>query len=125
MTIFPKSATPVISVEIVMLSPLIASFTKYHVEYPTPNNDKIAKKVPQNQIAMISCTFSYKNSLKTERLLDYLTITAAKLTLMVLPFTASAISSYAVDLEGSFAYATVTSEVTEVTSEILKTSNAF
>lgn len=64
MTILPKSATPVISVEIVMLS-LIAPFTKYHVEYPTPNNDKIAKKVPQNQITMISCTFSYENSLKT------------------------------------------------------------
>ena len=44
MTIFPKSATPVISVETVMLSFLITSFTKYHVEYPTPNNYKTAKK---------------------------------------------------------------------------------
>lgn len=63
MTIFPKSATPVISVGIVMLSS-ITSFTKYHVEYPTPNNYKIAKKgttKPNNNDFMY---LSYKNSLK-------------------------------------------------------------
>lgn len=65
---------------------------------------------------MISCTFSYKNSLKTERLLDYLvvTISASNLISMVLPDTAVFIVSYAADVEGSFAvYSTVTSVISK------------
>ena len=55
---------------------------------------------------MISCTFSYKNSLKTERLLDYLTISASNLISMVLPDTAVFIVSYSADVVGSFLYET-------------------